>query len=86
MGYEFFQGYFFAKPDILETKKLDPTKAEIVNILSMIYNGSDIPMIIKRFEKQPVISINLLKFLNSAHFSFNNGINSIKQAIAAWYK
>lgn len=81
MGYELFQGYYFSKPDILATKKLDPSKVEIINILGMIYNGSDLPMIIKRFEKHPIISINLLKFLNSAYFSFKNDIHSIKQAI-----
>ncbi len=81
MGYELFQGYYFSKPDILKTKKLDPSKVEIINILDMIYNGSDLPMIIKKFEKHPVININLLKFLNSAYFSFKNDIHSIKQAI-----
>ncbi len=81
MGYELFQGYYFSKPAILTTKKLDPSKIEIINILGMIYNGSDLTMIIKRFEKHPIISINLLKFLNSAYFSFKNNIHSIKQAI-----
>ena len=81
IGYELFQGYYFSKPDIIATKKLDPSKIEIVNILGMIYNGSDLATIIKRFEKHPIISINLLKFLNSAYFSFKNGINSIRQAI-----
>lgn len=81
IGYELFQGYYFSKPDIIATKKLDPSKIEIINILGMIYNGSDLAMIIKRFEKHPIISINLLKFLNSAYFSFKNGIHSIRQAI-----
>jgi len=81
IGYELFQGFYFSKPDIITTKKLDPTKVEIVNILEMIYSGNELSKIIKRFENHPIISINLLKFLNSAYFSFENGINSIKQAI-----
>jgi len=81
MGYKFFQGYYFAKPTIITTKKIDPSKLEIINILGMIYNGSDIHMIIKKFEKYPLICINLLKFINSAYFSFRQEINSIKQAI-----
>ncbi len=81
IGYELFQGYYFAKPDIITTKKLDPSKIEIINILGMIYNGRDLSLIIRKFEEHPVISINLLKFLNSAYFSFTNDISSIKQAI-----
>ncbi len=81
MGYEYFQGYYFARPTILTTKKIDPSKLEIINILGMIYNGSDTQKIIKRLEKYPLICINLLKFLNSAYFSFKQEIKSIKQAI-----
>ncbi len=81
MGYTFFQGYFFSKPIILSTKKIDPSKIEILNILGMIYNNSDLHMIIKRFEKYPMISLNLLNFLNSAYFSFRKNISSIRQAI-----
>ena len=81
MGYELFQGYYFARPTILSTRKIDPSKIEIINILGMIYNNNDLRIIIKRFEQYPIISINLLKFLNSAYFSFKRDIRSIKQSI-----
>ena len=81
IGYELFQGYYFAKPDILSTKKLDPATIEILNILGMICNNKDINDIVKKIEQYPMISINLLKFLNSAYFSFHENIHSIKQAV-----
>ncbi len=81
IGYELFQGFYFAKPDILATKKLDPATVEILNILGMICNNKDIDEIIKKIEEYPMISINLLKFLNSAYFSFSDNIHSIKQAV-----
>ena len=81
IGYELFQGYYFAKPDILSTKKLDPATIEILNILGMICNNKDIDDIVKKIEQYPMISINLLKFLNSAYFSFHENIHSIKQAV-----
>ena len=81
IGYEYFQGYYFAKPNIMSSKKINPTKAEILNILNMIQTNDELSAIIKKIEEQPVVSINLLKFLNSVHFSFRNSITSIKQAV-----
>ena len=81
IGYELFQGYYFAKPDILSTKRLDPATTEILNILGMICSNKNINKIIKKIEQYPIISINLLKFLNSAYFNFNDNIHSIKQAV-----
>ncbi len=81
IGYELFQGYYFAKPDILSTKKLDPATEEILNILAMICNNKNIDEIIEKIEQYPMISINLLKFLNSAYFAFKDNIHSIKQAV-----
>jgi len=80
MGYKLFQGFYFSKPDIIIAKKLDPSKIEIIDILRTIYNGCELSQIIKSFEKHPIISLNLIKFLNSAYFNFKSGINSIKQA------
>ena len=81
IGYEYFQGFYFAKPNILATKKINPAKKETINILNMIQTDEELSKIIVQIEEHPVVSINLLKFLNSVHFGFKSTITSIKQAI-----
>ncbi|NPA73181.1 MAG: EAL domain-containing protein [Epsilonproteobacteria bacterium] len=81
IGYDFFQGYYFAMPTILSTKKIDPLKPEILDILNSIQENENTQSIIRKIEKYPLICINLLKFINSAYFNFKQDITSIKQAV-----
>lgn len=38
MGFDFFQGYFFAKPTVIEGKALDNNQASILRFLSMVFD------------------------------------------------
>lgn len=81
MGFHLFQGYFFAKPTIVEGKKLNPDKLAIMKIISLLQGDSDIKVIENEFTRTPTLTINLLKYLNSASFSFRKEISTIRQAL-----
>jgi EAL and modified HD-GYP domain-containing signal transduction protein len=80
-GYELFQGFFFAKPEVLKNKNNDPSKMAIMNTLGLITSEADVSAITDSFKSSPDMSVNLLKFLNSAMFSFSANISSISHAI-----
>ncbi len=81
MGFDYFQGYYFAKPDILKTESFDPSKLTILRIINMISKGNNVSDIIDIFKTNPDLSYSLLRFINSAAFCFKNRIKSIKHAI-----
>lgn len=81
-GFDYYQGFYFAKPIIMSNISIDPSKSAILSIESMINSDREINDISKTFQIYPDLSINLLKFLNSALFGFRNPISSIKHAIA----
>ena len=81
MGFDYFQGYYFAKPDILKTHSFDPSKLAILKIINMVSKGESIKSIVDMFKANPDLSYSLLRFLNSAAFSFMNKIGSIRHAI-----
>jgi len=80
-GCDLFQGFFFARPDIIENKRLDPEQVLILNLINQLQNEEDIDNICETFEQNVALTLQLLRFINSAAFSFRSSIKSIRQAI-----
>jgi c-di-GMP-related signal transduction protein len=82
MGFTYFQGYFFSKPEVFESKDISPSKITLLEIMMEVnrpdFEFSKIENIIAR---DVSISYKLLRYLNSAFFRRRNEISSIKQAI-----
>jgi c-di-GMP phosphodiesterase len=81
LGFTYFQGYYFAKPDIIEGKKLSASKLTIISIIKHIIAEEEDEVIEKEISHSPEVSVSLLKYLNSASFGIKREIGSIKQAI-----
>ncbi len=82
MGYSYFQGYFFAKPMIISSKDIPGNKLVFLHILHEINKKEVSFSKIENTIKQDVsISYKFLRLINSAFFSFNSKITSIKQAL-----
>ena len=81
LGCDYVQGYFFSKPKILEQEKFDPLSLGAINLCNYIMSTSSINDIVKEFEKNHAISLQLLKFANSGSFHFRHNISSIRQIL-----
>ena len=81
LGCEFFQGYFFAKPKIVENKKFEPNQFAVMKLYRLLMQDEDIEAIAEEFEKSYAISVQLLRFINSGAFSFRNKISSIQHVM-----
>lgn len=82
LGCVLFQGYYFAKPEIKQQTSLDTNQLSIIKLTNML-NDDNCPLkdIVQAFDQEPGISIQLLKFLNSAQFNFKTPIKSVQQII-----
>ena len=74
---DLYQGYWFSKPQILENEKFDPSQFNILKLYNMLLQDTSIDEITSEFEKNHALTLQLLQFINSAHFSFQNSIPSI---------
>jgi len=81
MGCHLFQGFFFAKPDIIENQRLDPEQLLILSIIRQLKDNYNLEEILHMFEQNVALTLQLLRFINSAAFSFRSSIKSIRQAI-----
>jgi len=82
MGFNYFQGYFFSKPEILKGKDLSTPQMQLLEIMAEA-NKKDIQFdkLEKKIVRDVSISYKLLRMINSAYFRRVNEISSIKQAI-----
>ncbi len=82
MGFQYFQGYFFSKPEVVKTKTLSPAQMTLAELL---YETStpeiDLPKVTQIFERDINLSYKLLRYTNSAAFKRRAEISTIKQAL-----
>jgi c-di-GMP phosphodiesterase len=81
MGCDYFQGFFFAKPNIIENKELDASQLSIIKLYNLLMQDTNIDEIASEFEKNYAISVQLLQFINSGAFAFRKRISSIHHVL-----
>lgn len=82
LGCTLFQGYFFAKPEIKKQEALDPKEQSILSLTAMLNDTSTTSKeLVEAFEKEPEISLQLVRYLNSASITLSSPIKSIRHAV-----
>lgn len=81
LGFDYFQGYYFAKPAILSGKKLSPSQMAIMQLLSLVNSDADDAEIENAIKKDVTLGINLLKLVNTPAVGMRHRINSLSQAL-----
>ena len=81
LGFDFFQGYYFARPETLSTKALSSGVQTVLNLLNMVRRNADIREIELGFKQDPALAYKLLRYINSACFGFPHKILSLRQAL-----
>jgi EAL and modified HD-GYP domain-containing signal transduction protein len=82
MGFNYFQGYFFCKPEIIRGRDIQSSKMTLLEIMTTAnkkdFRFHELEKIILR---DVAISYKLLRYINSVYFRRVSNISSIKQAI-----
>lgn len=81
LGFDLFQGYFFAKPTIIIGRRPDPAKMDILNLLGQINNDVDDTELELTFKRNPGLSYHLLRLINTVAFGQRAKVDSIHQAL-----
>ena len=81
LGFDLFQGYYFARPSILSRKRMDPAMVSLMKLLEKVMKDADTKEIEQIFKETPVLSYNLLRLVNSVAVGTRQKINAIYHAI-----
>jgi EAL and modified HD-GYP domain-containing signal transduction protein len=82
VGFELFQGYYFARPNIVSKSSIEPSKISILKLLNLLGSDSSLDKIETEFKLQPEFSLKLLKLINSSSFFIRSEVRSIRHAIS----
>ncbi|HEX3693993.1 MAG TPA: HDOD domain-containing protein [Polyangia bacterium] len=82
LGYSYFQGYFFQRPEMIAREDIPPFKLTHLDFLRELQqpdlNFDRIEAVIKR---DVSLSVKLLRYLNSASFYWRSRVTSLKHAM-----
>jgi c-di-GMP-related signal transduction protein len=81
LGFDLFQGYYFAKPVVLSGKRADPSKLALLKLLGLLLSDADNHDIEQAFKQNPKLTYNLLRLVNSVASGVARKISSLSQAI-----
>lgn len=81
LGLDYFQGYFFCKPLIVEGSRIPPNQMAILTLLGKLQNPDANMNDIEEIIRQDVsLSYKVLRYVNSAFFALSKKVDSIRQA------
>jgi EAL and modified HD-GYP domain-containing signal transduction protein len=81
MGFELFQGYHFARPEMLAGKRAHPSKTALIKIFSMLVNGAENHDIENVFKDHADLTYNLMRIVNSSGSGVTVKISSLKHGL-----
>jgi EAL and modified HD-GYP domain-containing signal transduction protein len=82
LGFHYFQGYFFAKPESLRITEIASNKTSLLRLLMEVNKQeTSVKKLEEIIEADVAISYKLLRYINSSFFYLLNQVDSIRQAI-----
>jgi c-di-GMP-related signal transduction protein len=82
LGFTLFQGYFFARPEMMKQKKITTTKNSVLALISLASKSSlDFDVMSDIFKGDTGLTYKLLRFINNPTFGHRQEITSLKHAL-----
>ncbi|WP_243310406.1 EAL and HDOD domain-containing protein [Fundidesulfovibrio agrisoli] len=80
-GFDYFQGFFFARPQELTGKRLSTHKLTRLRLLKELADDSaDMDAIVRNISTDVALSVRLLHFVNSAAFAMTHRVDTLHRA------
>ena len=80
-GFDRFQGYFFARPTVLEGAGIDPAQTTLVRLMQQISTGSDNSEIVESLKQDAKLGVNLIRIVNTAGSATRVRLESIEDGV-----
>ena len=81
LGFEYFQGFYFARPVILSGKKIAPSEMAILHLLELLNSDADNHTIELAVKRDALISLNLLRLVNTPAAGVRSRVDTLGEAI-----
>ncbi len=82
LGFDYFQGYFFCKPKVIQGTRVPVNRVAAVQLLAQLRHSNvkmtDLAQILS---KEPSLCYKLLRFVNSAQCALSRRVDSVQAAV-----
>lgn len=81
LGFDLFQGYYFARPVVLKQNRVDVGKLAMLQLMQQVMAETEISEIEETFKQNPGLTINLLRLVNSVAIGLRVRIKTLRHAL-----
>lgn len=81
LGVNLYQGYWFAKPVMVQGQTVRPAQAHILQLINLVRKQASTDEIEEVLKRDATLSFNLLRFINSAGFGARTEVTSFRHAV-----
>lgn len=81
LGVDYFQGYYFARPVVLEQLDIPATRFNVMDLLNQVMARVEFKVLSAKISRDVALSYKLLRYLNSAGMRRGQKIESIQFAL-----
>ncbi|POR46043.1 EAL and modified HD-GYP domain-containing signal transduction protein [Paraburkholderia eburnea] len=83
LGFDLFQGYFFARPQVLRAPKVRASRLALVRLLALVAGDVGIAELEHELRSHPGVVVQLLRLVNSSAYAPGRPISSLREAVLA---
>ena len=81
LGFDLFQGYYFARPVILKQNRVDIGKLTMLRLMEQVMAETELSEIEETFKQNPGLTYNLLRLVNSVAIGLRVRIKTLRHAL-----
>lgn len=80
-GFDCLQGFYFARPETLTARRLEPARAAVLQAIKLLLRNADVGEVDTALKRDVGLSVKLLRYMNSAGVGPGTRIESLRHAI-----
>jgi len=80
-GIQYFQGYYFARPENLANKSIQPGQLAVLDLMNKVSKCEDLSDIEEPLRRNAALTLRLLRYANSAAAGLQQQIHTVRQAL-----
>ncbi|MEC5407937.1 EAL domain-containing protein [Paraburkholderia sp. MPAMCS5] len=83
LGFDRFQGYFFARPQTSMTRRVSAPRHALLNLLQLLGGEPTVAQLEAELKLNPVLVMHLMKLANSSGLAVGHKVTTLREAINA---
>lgn len=83
LGFDLFQGYYFARPEVLSSRRASASHGALLRLLQVLLADPDMAELEVELKLNPTVVMHLMRLVNSGAFGLGRNVSSIREAIMA---